>query len=111
MVGPVSHAPFRRSASRYTRPSPSALMSTRASVLPRSDGSRNSVASELRPKMALPAPMITILTGFMPKPPPPHAGYVSMGGGPLVPARVRFAHAGQLPHAHWLPLAPPFRPG
>src|SRR5436309_1369863 len=65
MVRPASHSPFIRSASRYTRSSPSALMSTRASVLPRSDGSRNSVASELRPKLALPAPMITILTGFI----------------------------------------------
>src|ERR671937_2930117 len=41
-------------------------MSTRANMLPRSAGSRSSVASELRPKLALPAPMITILTGFIP---------------------------------------------
>src|SRR5918911_637850 len=66
MVRPASHSPFMRSASRDTRSSPSALMSTRASVLLRSDGWRNSVASELRPKLALPAPMITILTGFIP---------------------------------------------
>ena len=64
MIMPASHSQFRRRAKVSINDRPSALRSTKASVPPRRRGLRIRVARVPKPKMALPAPMMTTL-GFI----------------------------------------------